>query len=1019
MILILLSLGAIYAFIPVIIIIILLLAARGSIGRDFFEIFGIASLVGWTKGIAAGGAGRGIGIGRGYNRVTGKSTEKVVGAVGEAGAFYGKYSNKNELDKRIIMSMKMKSDEVRQMLKLNGLEKETANMDDAARVDYAVRKLSLGKVNDYYTKYVEPKKAPGNPPPLKAPSGSAYGGGVGMAVADFYKNYYKGRRGYVNNPSELNEKLRTTNAMSTEQLNGLLKDYKINVPSDMTKERLVRLAVSSLSLKRINMFKESSELFKKKEAAPVTAETKAPEKVAQQPTSERIWKTVKTYMNRYFGSSKTEGILQEPSKKEVSGIVDSLMRNYKGLSSRAKAATKKFVNEQVGSSIKRYMKEYLSGSTKEQTKRQAKSLLQRPEEVGRQVLTQRGVVEDMKKNGWMMNGDVVNARWSWMQGNKGKYVVEDSHGYSNKSYKIFVQPKAEYLNESISKVTQTLDKMITSGEISGIKFKFAKSASEYETGFDAAHFNKGANEKIVIYANSAEDMAKVVKALNSTFKEDVYKYGSETKLDAYDGTHGAKYTYGINPLIHVRRGGRENHVKINKEKQSRGEDVSKPDADWAISKSVISDLRNDSSKKAPKGAETAVKTGKKEYSIDYATTSVMAAGSAVKESDRDIEVVAPIGDIGGYGALISYLEAKVESGNIKEATANELKKAADNYKRDTVVGDKIYNSMGAALLAVEGTSVGKLDSKAKELVDFFGDKEIASRIKELTDVVKSHFGENSAVAEVMRVLIFNTKLDQDFKDVKHNFVMMYSGLKRVYGNYDNYLDFLAKHGVDTPKVMLKVATDIVSEISGVKYKTNGYYDVTRKDINLKYDAEDSTVVHELSHAAQAKNEMAYFEKVDTPEKRAINDSLIPLLHEGGAVFAQKLYETKETWGEAFDYKFMVGASSEHAGNYLKNSDKHTLVAWSGELYELFKKSKDIHKDLYNIMKDENQKSARNKYGIGLALANLLYAANNFDEKMTMKDLNGGTQVSQKVVEKLEKAIKADKDEKIIISLLQI
>lgn len=76
-----LSLGSVYAFIPVVVIFILILAARGSIGRDFFEVFGIASLVGWTKGIATGGAGKGIGRGRAYK----SNAERTAPAAGQAG----------------------------------------------------------------------------------------------------------------------------------------------------------------------------------------------------------------------------------------------------------------------------------------------------------------------------------------------------------------------------------------------------------------------------------------------------------------------------------------------------------------------------------------------------------------------------------------------------------------------------------------------------------------------------------------------------------------------------------------------------------------------------------------------------------------------------------------------------------------------------------------------------------------------------------------------------------------------
>lgn len=62
------DLGAIYAFIPIVIIIILIAAAAGlSRGTDIFQLFGIGALIGIGSGIGKGGVGRTIGsAGRSY-----------------------------------------------------------------------------------------------------------------------------------------------------------------------------------------------------------------------------------------------------------------------------------------------------------------------------------------------------------------------------------------------------------------------------------------------------------------------------------------------------------------------------------------------------------------------------------------------------------------------------------------------------------------------------------------------------------------------------------------------------------------------------------------------------------------------------------------------------------------------------------------------------------------------------------------------------------------------------------------
>ncbi len=203
-------------------------------------------------------------------------------------------------------------------------------------------------------------------------------------------------------------------------------------------------------------------------------------------------------------------------------------------------------------------------------------------------ISQLEVADHLRKTGW--KGYIAPAQ-PWAQYEKGDYRFKDPEGYSNETYKIFVQPKPEYFVESVRAVGDTLSDMISKGSVSGAVFKFAKTDTDWKVGMEPEWFANKYDEKICIYTNSVEDMVKVVKALNSSFKGKAYEYGAESNLDAYDMLHGAKYTYGVSPLIHVRRGGAGNHVDINNERRSRGEDVSKPPSDWSIAKPVIEDLR--------------------------------------------------------------------------------------------------------------------------------------------------------------------------------------------------------------------------------------------------------------------------------------------------------------------------------------------------------------------------------------------------------------------------------------------
>ncbi len=69
---IILSIGAIYAFIPIIVIIILIAAAAGLMrGTDIFALFGIGTLMGMASGIGKG-AGKGLGSGNKYRSTPAK-----------------------------------------------------------------------------------------------------------------------------------------------------------------------------------------------------------------------------------------------------------------------------------------------------------------------------------------------------------------------------------------------------------------------------------------------------------------------------------------------------------------------------------------------------------------------------------------------------------------------------------------------------------------------------------------------------------------------------------------------------------------------------------------------------------------------------------------------------------------------------------------------------------------------------------------------------------------------------------
>lgn len=213
MLLIILSLGAVYAFIPIIIIIVLILAARGAAGRDFFEMFGISALVGAAGGIAAGGSGKGLaGSGGKKTKLGGYKTDAAVqsggsvalgakqarnlmdGGGGSKGRFGAKYSsikdikNRAQADKVNILSQ-MQPDEIRTLLvnKGYGSTATFAAMSDVQLRDEAAKDLSLSFLSSYYARDIAPNRPGGSPGALGAPTA----GPLRMSVSDAYQLYRK------------------------------------------------------------------------------------------------------------------------------------------------------------------------------------------------------------------------------------------------------------------------------------------------------------------------------------------------------------------------------------------------------------------------------------------------------------------------------------------------------------------------------------------------------------------------------------------------------------------------------------------------------------------------------------------------------------------------------------------------------------------------------------------------------------------------------------------------------------
>ncbi len=246
MMMILLNIGYVYAFIPVVIIIILILAARGSIGRDFFQSFGIGQLTDMVFGIGGGGAGKGLQKMR-YSATntagkTGKGpSSRVAGALFKTGRStkehkeelknqhkweYGGYKpghgpgdekpkmyrysqwGRGDLWKarnnaKMELLKRMNNAELKALLVKHGVFYKANGLTEKSDIErVAANELGLRQIESHYNSTTALRAPPGAPAGLKPPSK------VRLSIGDAY-NYTFGKGGFY----DRYEKIRSGKAM--------------------------------------------------------------------------------------------------------------------------------------------------------------------------------------------------------------------------------------------------------------------------------------------------------------------------------------------------------------------------------------------------------------------------------------------------------------------------------------------------------------------------------------------------------------------------------------------------------------------------------------------------------------------------------------------------------------------------------------------------------------------------------------------------------------------------------------
>lgn len=125
-------------------------------------------------------------------------------------------------------------------------------------------------------------------------------------------------------------------------------------------------------------------------------------------------------------------------------------------------------------------------------------------------------------------------------------------GYGPDAMKLFVQPKPE---KYMDVLRRTLGFLLPERNVTA-KFMDIRLPQD--------NFSPS-QERIVVYTDTWQELRDVIARLCDGFGVDCYLFGSAPEMTSgrYSGDYGARFTQQINPMLHLRVGGRVLHEGVN------------------------------------------------------------------------------------------------------------------------------------------------------------------------------------------------------------------------------------------------------------------------------------------------------------------------------------------------------------------------------------------------------------------------------------------------------------------------
>jgi hypothetical protein len=359
-------------------------------------------------------------------------------------------------------------------------------------------------------------------------------------------------------------------------------------------------------------------------------------------------------------------------------------------------------------------------------------------------------------------------------------------------------------------------------------------------------------------------------------------------------------------------------------------------------------------------------------------------------------------------------------------TRAALLQLIDHYP-EKMVRDGVSWSIRNMILDVFETSKNKqklspeeikknLNKAAEVILKAFSNESFIILINETGSKLDQHLTDHRVILRNIAQITDRPELTKDYTYPLDEVEAKAATILDVYNNYTAYTKFFEYLGFQLPKTKLFPQSSFAEgsaffHVSAEVYISARYTPSNKWFINFH-------AVHELAHRLQLKEAKPipygkYYGVDDTTVAKSINEnkeSVSVIIVESGAIFVEALYGVWSPNKDKVSAHFVLDTLDR-----LQLRSPNTKK-WMTRIYLAMQQNQDPHKAFYNLVNKAFEKDNRIKYEVGTALAMLLYSCNQFDAKKTAIEMIK-LDKPYLIIEKLYELIKADKDGRILVNVL--